>query len=411
MKILSLTPQRPFPPQQGTQIRNFHLLKALAGAHRVDLLSFSRPGEAIEVSSPLRQLCGQMALLPAPRRSRARRLSTLLTSRLPDVATRLSSDVFGTAICQFLKSGRYDAVQVEGIEMASYIPLIRATSPRTAIVFDDHNAEYLLQRRAAVVDARRPAGWPGALYSLVQWFRLKRYEAWACSMADAVLAVSEEDATALRKLAPGIEPVVVPNGVDTSYYQWNRTNGAKGAELLFTGTMDFRPNVDAMRWFTSDILPRLSSHRQDVRLHVVGRAPSSAVLRLAAKRREVVVTGPVEDVRPYFRQSSVFVIPMRIGGGVRLKLLEALAMGVPVVSTTMGAAGTGLVNGKEILLADTPGQFAREVLRLLENPALRYKIAGEGHRAAEERFDWSKVTPPLLELYAKLEGRRQGGHG
>jgi polysaccharide biosynthesis protein PslH len=205
--------------------------------------------------------------------------------------------------------------------------------------------------------------------------------------------------------------VVVPNGVDTDYYRRERANGAPRANLLFTGTMDFRPNVDAVRWFASDILPRLSFQRRDVKLYVVGRAPSRPVLRLAGKSRDVVVTGAVEDVRPYFRQSSVFVVPMRMGGGVRLKLLEALAMGLPVVSTAMGAEGTGLVGGRDVLLADNPERFAREVLRLLEDPQLRDRLAVEGRRVAEERFDWTKVTLPLLRFYEELERRPRGGRG
>jgi polysaccharide biosynthesis protein PslH len=131
------------------------------------------------------------------------------------------------------------------------------------------------------------------------------------------------------------------------------------------------------------------------------------VARIPEKRPEVVVTGQVQDVRPYFRQSDVFVVPMRMGGGVRLKILEALAMGLPVVSTTMGAEGTGLVNGEEILLADTPEQFASEVLRLLDSPELRERIAAAGRKVAEERFDWSRVTPPLLQAYEELERRRR----
>jgi polysaccharide biosynthesis protein PslH len=407
MKILFLTPQRPFPPQQGTQIRIFHLLKALAGPHQIDLLSFARRGEAIELTSPLRQLCGRMTLLPVPRRGRARRLLQFLSSSLPDVARRLEANVFGTAIRQLVPSGHYDVIQVEGIEMARYFPLIKAVSPRVAIVFDNHNAEYVIQERAAAVDARRPATWPGALYSMVQTRRLKRYEAWACTYADTVLAVSNEDAAALRRIAPGVKPVVVPNGVDTEYYKWERPSGSGKAEMLFTGTMDYRPNVDAVRWFTSDILPLISSRRGDARLHVVGRAPVPSVARIPEKRPEVVVTGQVQDVRPYFRQSDVFVVPMRMGGGVRLKILEALAMGLPVVSTTMGAEGTGLVNGEEILLADTPEQFASEVLRLLDSPELRERIAAAGRKVAEERFDWSRVTPPLLQAYEELERRRR----
>ena len=144
---------------------------------------------------------------------------------------------------------------------------------------------------------------------------------------------------------------------------------------------------------------------------MVGRSPTSPVLRAAAGRKDVVVTGPVEDVRPYYKRSAVFVVPIRMGGGVRLKILESLSMGLPVVSTTLGAEGAGLVDGKEILVADTEQDFAGAILRLIGDPALRKRLAASGRRVAEERFDWGKIAPRLLELYDEIEHHRNGARG
>ncbi|HEX9015432.1 MAG TPA: glycosyltransferase, partial [Chloroflexota bacterium] len=398
MRILFLTPQLPHPPRQGTQIRNYHLLKAAATAHEVDLLSFARTGERVDESSPLRDICAQVQTVPVPLRSTSERLRHLLTSRDPDMAHRLRSEGFAATLESTLARGRYDLVQIEGIELARYIPIIKRAAQGSAVVFDDHNAEYLLQGRAAAVDGRRPRGWPKAVYSTVQWQKLRFHEAWACREADAVLAVSQEDANALRRLGGAAPVSVIPNGVDTEENcptdGWTR----EPATVLFTGTMDYRPNVDAVRWFASDVLPLVAARRPEIRFEIVGRSPSPAVIKLAANP-SVVVTGAVADVAPYFARATLFVVPMRMGGGVRLKLLEALACGVPVVSTAMGAEGTGLRAGEHFLEANRPGAFARAVVDLIDDDVLRNRICVAGREAVVRLFDWSRIAPRLLETY------------
>lgn len=406
MRVLFLTPQLPFPPHQGTQIRNYQLLRAAASAHQVDLISFVRPGESLHRAAPLQELCGQIWVLPVPPdRSPTARLGTLFTSSHPDLAFRLRSEGIADTLRAVANGNRYDVIQVAGLEMARYLPTVRTAAPRAHLIFDDHNAEYRLQARAAAVDARRTASWPKALYSLAQYLKLRRYEAWACRSADAVLAVSETDAAALRGLAPKVRLWVVPNGVDCAHYQSEPSSTADPAALLFTGTMDYRPNVDAVEWFVSAILPAISARRPETTLQIVGRAPTPAVQRLASLQKSVVVTGAVEDIRPYFSRSGIFVAPIRIAGGARLKILEALAMGLPVVSTRMGAEGIDLVEGKEVLLADSPEEFAAAVLRLLEDGEQRRQMAAQGRQAAQERFDWNRVAPRLLDIYREVANR------
>jgi len=405
MRVLFLTPQLPFPPHQGTQIRNYHLLRTAASAHQVELASFVRPGESLHRAAPLQELCGQVWTLPTPTRGWADRLRTLAASAQPDIAFRLQSEGFADILRAVANGNRYDVIQVAGLEMARYLPILRSAAPRTYLVFDDHNAEFRLQGRAARVGAHRAGTWPKALYSLVQYLKLRRYEARVCRSADAVLAVSETDAVALRRLAPEARIWVVPNGVDCAYYQGEPSAEVDMAGLLFTGTMDYRPNVDAMEWFASAILPAIVARRPEANLQIVGRAPAPEVQRLASLYRNVTVTGAVEDVRPFFSRSAVFVAPIRIAGGARLKILEALAMGLPVVSTRMGAEGIDLVEGKEVLLADSPEEFAAAVLRLLEDAELRQQMAFLGRQATQERYDWSRVAPGLLDVYREVAGQ------
>lgn len=412
MKILFLTPQLPHPPRQGTQIRNLHIIRGAALAHQVDLLSFARPGEDFDSAGPLRQTCGRIMLVPAPRRRAQDRLRTLATTQQPDIAHRLPSAAFTATLEAALKNGGYDAVQVEGIEMARYIPVVRTMAPRILLVFDDHNAEYVLQGRAASVDAERPSSWPKAFYSLVQWQRLRRYETRVCNLADAVLAVSDGDADSLRSLGITTPVAVVPNGVDTEYYQPIPNGSVRDpGGLLFTGTMDFRPNVDAMVWFATEVLPLVVEERPDVHLFIVGRSPSPAVLRLADRNPRVTVTGPVDDVRPFFGRCSLFVVPIRMAGGARLKVLEALAMGMPMVSTSIGAEGIELADGREVVLADGREDFANALLKLLEAPSLQRPLSQAGRLAAEQRFSWDQVAPRLLKVYEEHTRQKQDGEG
>jgi len=367
--ILVLTPQFPYPPQQGTTIRNYNLIASLARRHEVHLLTFGDPAEGHD--TPLHDLCRSVQVVRAPERNQSDRLRGLFLSRLPDMAQRLPSAQFRAALDTTLERANPDVVQVEGIELAQYLfqaAARRGDGERPQLVFDDHNAEYVLQQRAFETDAahlwrrgnrpvreesdpdqadtprvRDAAGrrWIGAAYSLVQSRRLRHYERRACLAADHVVAVSDADAAALRRLVPELEPIVVPNGVDMSYYtaEVPALEGQAGPgeiDLVFTGKMDFRPNVDGVLWFSQEVLPLIRRESPGTGLWVVGKDPHPRLSAMAADPA-VELTGRVEDVRPYVAAAGVYVIPLRIGGGTRLKVLEAMAMGKAVVSTSIGA--------------------------------------------------------------------------
>jgi polysaccharide biosynthesis protein PslH len=214
--ILILTPQLPYPPRQGASLRNFYIIRGLAGRHRLALLSYCEADQRDdpEAIGPLLELCTAVDTVPVPQRSQARRLRQLLTSPLPDMAHRLRSIAFEVGLQQLLSRQRFDVVQIEGIELAWLIDLIREASPGSHIVFDNHNAESELQRRAFLTDLPHAGRWPAALYSWLQLGRLRRFERWACRRADAVTAVSEADRRHLEQLAPGLAVNVIPNCID-----------------------------------------------------------------------------------------------------------------------------------------------------------------------------------------------------
>jgi len=404
MKLLLLTPQLPYPPHQGTTIRNFNVIRQLAVDHEVHLLSFVDHPSELDSAAPLLEVCRSVRAIAAPHRTTSQRMRTLFTSTLPDMAMRLPSVAFQENLDDFLKREAPDVVQVEGIEMAQYGLGVSAsrTSGRPLLVFDDHNAEYVLQRRAFETDVRRPRRWIGAAYSWVQWHRLARYERLTCLKHDRIVVASEADQAALRRLMPELEITVIPNGVDSAFYQ--RTAGTythvtiPPHSMVFTGKMDFRPNIDGVVWFVHEVLPSIRAQLPDACFYIVGQKPHPRVLAL---RNEpgVVVTGYVDDVRPYIAGADVCVVPLRIGGGTRLKIMESLAMSAAVVATSLGCEGFPLEHGRHLLIADSPEQFASTVVELLHDDAARARLGVEARRFVKERYDWANIVPLFEQVY------------
>ncbi len=404
MKLLFLTPQLPYPPRQGAALRNWGFISQLAERNHVAVLSFLAPGQKAIEDDRLPVDC-QIETVPVPMRSLGDRLRALLVTRRADMALRLASGPYARRLEEWLARDAFDIVHVGGLEMAPYLGVLEAARRRPGILFDDLNCEYLLQKRAFITDLRSPRRWLGAAYSWVQYRRLRRYEARICRRADGVIAVSETDAAALRQLTPGVDITVIPNGIDTRMYHPKLSDVSLALpqhSLVFTGTMDFRPNVDAVLWFVRRVLPLIQNEIPDVRLFVVGQRPHR---RLEGVRDDpaLTLTGWVEDTRPYIGQGAVYVAPLRIGGGTRLKLLEAMAMGKPVVATTLGAEGYPVTHGRELLLADTPVDFAAAVVDLLRCPKRRAELGSVGRAFVEQRYDWRAIVPRLEKVYASLE--------
>jgi len=433
MRILILTPQVPYPPRQGTTIRNFNLIAQLSARHEVHLLTFVEKEGQLAGAAPLRECCASIQTVVAPQRRVSMRLRDLFLTSHPDMALRLRSPAFQRALGEVVSRHPFDVIQVEGIELAQYalwlqghrppglpsLPSPLSSDSRPLLVFDDHNAEYVLQQRAFEIDLRQPGRWIGAAYSFVQWRRLRRYEALVCHVADRVVAVSEADRDALRALAPGLDVAVVPNGVDVGYYTGYRPDPATlpdvgssapsielmpseaeglGAGLVYVGKMDFRPNVDAMLWFAEAILPLIQREVPQARLYIVGLKPHPR-LRTLAGRPGIIITGGVPDVRAYLAPAAVAVVPLRMGGGTRLKVLEAMAMSKAVVSTTVGSEGLSARSGQELLIADAPADFARAVVALLRDPARRAALGQAARTFVSQRFEWPTIVPRLEAAY------------
>jgi len=400
-RILFLTPQLPYPPQQGTAIRNYNLIAQVSRQHEVHLLSFA---DAEVDPGPLRDVCADIRTIPVPRRRNWRRLVTVVSSPLPDIAHRLSSVLLQHELAAMLRGTHIDVLQIEGLEMVQYGLRARHAAGTEAplLVFDAHNAEYVLQRRIFEMDSRRPRRWLGALYSLIQWAKLRRYETKVCRQVDRVVACSEPDAQMLARLAAGVKPIVVCNGVDTHHYEPAVVSPAQLAAeaLVFTGKMDFRPNVDAVLWFCAKVLPVIRRVAPQAHFYVVGKNPHPRLSSLVGKPG-ITITGFVEDPRPYIAAAMVCVVPLLTGGGTRLKVLEAMAMGKPIVSTTLGCEGIQATPERNIVLADGAQDFGQRVLSLLGNEAQRLRLGCAARAFVEQHFSWETVTAPLEGVYGR----------
>lgn len=412
MHILFLTPQVPYPPRQGTSIRNFNLIARMAQHHTVDLLTFLAPGDSLPSDSPLHKLCRRIHAIPQPERSIRDRLQSTVMSNLPDMALRLESPHMHEAVRRWMQDGDYDIVQIEGIELAQYA---RHIDPqKCAFIFDDHNCEYLLQQRNALTDLKNPRRWHAAAYSLIQWAKLRRYEASVCRVAQAVIAVSQPDRTALQRIAPQANIVVAPNGIDLAAYEQTHKQ-AKAATpqqddqrftLLFTGKMDYRPNIDAVLWFTQEVLPSLVAATPAIHFQIVGMNPHRR-LDVLRQHPNIEITGMVADPIPYIHAANVFIIPMRVGGGTRFKALEAMAAHKAIVSTTLGVEGIGVTHEEEMLLADAPDEFAVAILRLLTDQladgSLSHRLGQNAYKFVANRYTWERIMPTLDRLYTQVQ--------
>lgn len=410
-RILLLTPQLPDPARQGAAIRNWNLCAGLAKRHEIDLLSFAAPDSLATDSDAARAApWASLTTVPAPARSHARRLGVLALTGHADMADRLWSPHFLDTLTALLRQRKYDVIQAEGIELGRYLLVPRPDRDRGPLLaFDDHNAEHLLQFRAAMAGLRHPGQWPLAVYSMVQARRLRLLERRLLRHCDVTFCVSPDDAAALRRLDPRTTPVVVPNGVDTDYFAPQVVPAHEARiDLLFSGTLDYRPNVDAIAWFANRIWPRLAAKRPRLQVALVGRSPAAPV-RDIARQYGFVLTGAVPDDRPYFAAATVYLLPMRFGGGVRLKLLNALAMGRAVVTTSAGREGTGVEDAVHALVADSAAGFATAVERLLDDAPLRTRLGAAGRAYVQAHHHWPAIVNQMEAGYERAARCRQDG--
>jgi len=405
MRIAFITARIPFPPNAGGRIRTFHLLKEISRIQSVTLLTAVEEQEDEGALAALQQSIPQMrvrAVKVPPRNRPLRRLVRALRSPidpLPYTWAGYRHRRFLAHVRLSLHQGEFEIIHCDHIQVAHTLLGLR-TPPR---VLNAQNVESLLIRRVAKQESR---GWRKAL---IAWQAKKtlRAELQTFPSFDRCVAVSEIDRAIIELIAPGRPVSIVPNGVDADWFKPS-CEPSNPYMMVVTGAMDWFPNIDGITFFVREVLPRIRQRVPLAELWVVGRNPSESLMgRLGGNG--VRFTGTVDDVHPYLAWARLVVVPLRIGGGTRLKILEAWAMGKAVVSTSIGAEGLPAVDGVNIVLANTPEAMAEHAVAMLEDQKAGERLGVEGRRTVENHFAWERVADALLQAYEEtLTG---AGHG
>lgn len=407
MRVLQFAPRVCWPLDTGAKLRNYHLARVLAGHADITLLAFTD-----EAQSPA-QLENVYEEILLVRRGRGYTPAKLLRGALgptPLPLLNYTTDSMKRELERILNERDFDIVQVESIHLMAYLPIIRAARSRPLMVCDWHNIESELldrySKREPNIMKRAYAGKTARLMS--------EFERRAMHEFDGHLAVSQRDAQRLRNLNSAARVFVIENGVDTAYYSGDRDASApadarravalgKPNRIVFVASMDYHANIDGAVSFARDVWPGLHDRHPELVFSIVGRDPAPEV-RALATHSGIAVSGTVDDVRPFYREAITAVVPLKVGGGSRLKILEAMAAGVPVVSTTLGAEGLDVHDGKHLLIADTNEQLAEAVVSVIENDEVRRRLIAAGRSLVLKRYDWSWLGTKLFDIYQQMVG-------
>jgi polysaccharide biosynthesis protein PslH len=402
-RLLVVTSRVPFPPREGHQLRAWHLLKALATRHDVTLLSFARADDDLAAAKAMCEgLAGFDTFPIATERSRVALVIALVRGVLgrdPFVAEKYASRALRERIAELAPG--MDAVHFDMLPLMRYADVVPASVP---VVYNAHNVEHVLLATRARMHARRDLrSRLERLFLQRQLPRLRAFEREACERAALVLACSTTDADTLRALAPDTRVEVVPNGVDL---ESNRPvdavdeSASSNNSLVFVGQMGWFPNRDGVDWFLREVFPRILVARPHAEFVLVGKADGLEVPADVAKH--VTLAGFVPDLRPFVHDAAVYVVPLRAGSGTRLKVLEAMALGKAIVTTSIGSEGIALRHGESALYADDADAFAGAVVSLLEAPQWRARLGADARACAERQYGWEAIGRDMLVQYDLL---------
>ena len=391
MRFLVLSLTLPYPPSNGHKLRNWAVLRALAAeGHQLSLLTFAEPNEFQSDLAPIREVTSDLEIVPikpvglsSGEQILSRALSLARSS--PYAVTRFKSREMAEKIRRRVESGRHHALLAE----TPYALINLRSKSDVPLILDNHNIEHKLLERYQEVECSKLR----RAYAGLESWKLKTWELGAWKAADHTWACSHCDKELIEGSHRGIRCSVIPNVVDLDSYR--PSGDGQPTRILFTGGMDWHPNRDAVEYFATEMLPILRWLRPGVELVVAGRGPSAAFRQRFSGTRGVEFTGTVADMRSEIQRASVCVVPLRIGSGTRLKILEAAGMAKPVVSTSIGAEGLEFEDGKEIVLADEPEKFARAVATLLADRTLARMIGAAARRKAEASYSLQSLRSAI----------------
>jgi len=393
VRILFLSPRQCWPPRSGAKLREFHFLKALAQEAQVTYLHFTDPGSQPLTLEEL-PFCNEVVGIPKPGAYGLAKLIRGVVGRWPVSVLNYTSAPMSAAVDRAVSGSVFDLIHLDSIHMMRY----RATSAKKAggrIVYNWHNIESEAMRRYGATVTSRPRRW----YARLTASKLAGLERETLKTGFGHVVCSEREKEELNRIAPSARVAVVENGVDVESFSRGSEVLLPAQKVIFVGLMDYYPNIEAATSFTNRIWPALRERFPGLTLWIVGANPVPAVVELG-NLDGVTVTGTVADVRPYYRDAAAAIVPLRTGGGTRLKILEAMAAGVPVISSPLGCEGLAVTPSEDILLADPDDASAwvRHMARL-SSAAERTKLTGAALQLVRSRYDWQILGRRLCNTY------------
>jgi len=395
VRLLFLLSSVPYPPNEGIKLINYHLLRELSVRHEISVLALSTSHEEEAGIEGVRSLCRTLRVVPhvIPRQCGAR-LGNLLSDPAPFCVRQHANATFGAIVRKLVAEEAFDAVHVTYTPMAQYGEMV-GNCPRVLALVDCMSQLFASNGRRA----RNPFV---RCYWLAQARKMRAYERDVLTAFHGAVVVTEADRVALPDSGGYVQ--VIPNGVDSDYF-CPQSEDIGEPSVIFRGILNFLPNVDAAQYLYKDILPIVRQAVPRTRLILAGRDPIPSLRGLVAHDPHVTVTGSLEDIRPVMAQATVHTCPMRGGSGIKNKLLEAMAMGKAVVTTSMGLRGVSALPDREVFVADDPGSFARAVIRLLKEPGLRLQVGNAARDFVLREHTWMSIAGRYEKMYREARKR------
>lgn len=409
MNVLWLSHNVPYPPIGGVLQRSYNLLQQLGSRHRVYLVALNQrailPAEKDieEARVALESVCAHVDIVPIPsdasRHAWYRLVISSFITRTAYNVNWLRSTVMHRKIAAIMERVRFDVIHYDTIGLMEYFGHARGC----ATILNHHNIESAMLVRRAEMEANPLK----KIYFRREGSVLESLERLYGPQVDVNLTVSRLDAVRLQAISPAAAIEVCENGTDPGYFQPDVMSRAEPGHLLFVGGMRWYPNRDAMLYFCREVWPRCVAQMPSLELTIAGAHPPAELRQMAGADNRIRVQGYVDDVRPYFDRADIFICPIRDGGGTRLKVLDAMAMGKAIVSTSIGCEGLDVVHGEHVLIADTPEDFATCVGRLLSQPALKADLGARARKLVHEKYSWDVIGRRLMAVYERLGARHE----
>jgi glycosyltransferase involved in cell wall biosynthesis len=398
VKILVVYPYIPYPLDRGTYQRTFHLLREMARTHAITFVALAENNNGLEHKTLFEQFCERVEFIPFVHPPWPK-LSSRFLNPVPVNIQHWKSEALERKLDEILAQTKFDAIHVCDLVMAHYF--VKGDRAKLPLVVDRSRVDLQFQ---LAEHSRMNFSLKTRLMRYEGYLKMWRYERLMSKRARLEIVCGPDDETFLRKwVNPAMNIQVLVNGVDLDFFCTPEDDERRAADptIIFCGAMDYNPNVDALRWYFGEMHEPLRRQIPNLRVLVVGKDPITEVKAYGSKPN-VTVTGSVPEVRPYYREAWMQIVPLRIGGGTRLKIVESLAIRTPVISTSIGAQGLNLQHEKDILLANTAESFVRETARALQDATLRKHLELAGLQTARARFSWKMIGAQLSQAYSKI---------